>query len=200
MKFYLAPPPKIPPSLYINIGNDVEREKENRKTDMENEKLKSSIDRFGQNDSCTPTQTLDFLQDTFLHYDNFIAIYNFVKPKPGFILNYYNGCTNKLKDPTYVNARGRQRNLLEIDELLMTLNRHKLGLLEQDLAERFGLKQNVLPQIVCTWIDILDYCLCQLNLKTSHKNMEKHLPACFKGEYKDSGEVRCPACPAEQDI
>ena len=52
----------------------------------------------------------------------------------------------------------------------MTLNRLKLGLLEQDLAERFGLKQNVLPQ---------------LNLKTSHKNMEKHLPACFKGEYKD---------------
>ena len=85
---------------------------------MENEKLKSSIDRFGQNDSCTPTQTLDFFTGS-ADYDTFLAIYNFVKPKPGFILNYYNGYTNKLKDPTYVNARGRQQNLLEIDELFL---------------------------------------------------------------------------------
>ena len=38
-------------------------------------------------------------------------------------------------------------------EMFMTLNRLKLGLLGQDLAERFALKQNVVSQIVCTWID-----------------------------------------------
>lgn len=92
----------------VDIGNDEEREKENRNTDMENEKLKSNIDRFGAK--------------RFMYSDStFLAIYNFVKPKPGFVLNYYNGYTNKLKNPTYVNARGRQRNLLEIDELFYDL-------------------------------------------------------------------------------
>jgi hypothetical protein len=86
-------------------------------------------------------------------YKTFLAIYQFVKPKPGFQLNYYNGVANRHKDPTYVNTRGRQRSLLDIDELFMTLNRLKLGLLEQDLAHRFNVKQSLVSQVLCTWID-----------------------------------------------
>jgi len=35
-------------------------------------------------------------------YATFIALYVFVKPKPGFSLNYYNGYTNASKDPSYI--------------------------------------------------------------------------------------------------
>ena len=48
-------------------------------------------------------------------YATFVSLYNFVKPKPGFNLNYYNGYTNAAKDPSYVVSRGRPRNLCEID-------------------------------------------------------------------------------------
>jgi hypothetical protein len=41
-------------------------------------------------------------------YKTFLAIYQFVKPKPGFQLNYYNGVANRHKDPTYVNTRSRE--------------------------------------------------------------------------------------------
>ncbi|XP_028408823.1 uncharacterized protein LOC114531410 [Dendronephthya gigantea] len=153
--------------------------------DVEKEELKSSVERFGAKRFMYSDSDIRFFTG-LPDYNTFLAIYNFVKPKPGFVLNYYNGYSNKAKDPSYVNARGRQRTLEDIDELFLTLNRLKLGLLGQDLAERFGLKQNVVSQIVCTWIDRLDYCLCQLNLTTSHQNMEKHLPSCFKGEYKDT--------------
>ena len=35
-------------------------------------------------------------------YATFIALYNFVKPNPGFRLNYYNGHTYASKDPSYI--------------------------------------------------------------------------------------------------
>ena len=54
-------------------------------------------------------------------YAAFIALYNFVKPKPGFRLNYFNGYTNARKDPSYIVSRGRSRNLCELDELFLTL-------------------------------------------------------------------------------
>lgn len=43
-------------------------------------------------------------------YATFVSLYNFVKPRPGFSLNYYNGYTNAAKHPSYVVSRGRPRN------------------------------------------------------------------------------------------
>lgn len=148
-------------------------------------KDKGSIERFGANRFMYSASDIIFFTG-LPGYDTFMAIYNFVKPKPGFQLNYYNGYTSKLKDPSYMNNRGRRRSLLPVDKLFMTLNRLQLGLLEQDLAGRFNVKQNVVSQIVCTWVNRLDYCLCQPNLATDYKTMQKHLPACFKGDYKDT--------------
>ena len=83
----------------------------------------------------------------------FIALYNFVKPKPGFRLNYYNGYANASKDPSYIVSRGRPRNLCELDELFLTLTRLRLGLLEKDLGDRFNILQQEVSQIFATWLD-----------------------------------------------
>ena len=95
----------------IEAGNDEERERENRNTDMEGEELKSSVDKFGARRFMYSDSDIRFFTG-LPDYNTFLAIYNFVKPRPGFVLNYYNGYTNKLNDPSYVNARGRQRSLL----------------------------------------------------------------------------------------
>jgi len=60
-------------------------------------------------------------------YNTFAALYNFLRPRSGFQLNYYNGYTNAPKHPSYVVSRGRPRNLNEIDELFLTMNRLRLG-------------------------------------------------------------------------
>jgi len=74
-------------------------------------------------------------------YATFIALYNFVKLKPGFSLNYYSSYTNASKDPSYIVSRGRPSNLCELDELFLTLTRLRLCLLEKDLSERFDILQ-----------------------------------------------------------
>ena len=43
-------------------------------------------------------------------YATFVALYNFVKPKPGFRLNYYNAYTNASKDLSYIVSQGRPQN------------------------------------------------------------------------------------------
>ena len=69
-------------------------------------------------------------------YKTLLALYNFLKPRTGFHFNYYNGYTNVTKHPSYVVSRGRPCNLAEIDELIITMNRLRLGLLEKDLENR----------------------------------------------------------------
>ena len=44
-------------------------------------------------------------------------------------------------------SRGRPRNLVEIDELFLTMNRLGLGLLEKDLADRFNTDQTEVSTI-----------------------------------------------------
>ena len=118
-------------------------------------------------------------------YATFIALYNFVKPKPGFSLNYYNGYTNASKDPSYIVSRGRPRNLCELDELFLTLTRLRLGLLEKDLGDTFNILQQEVSQVFATWIDRLYYCLGQLSFKTDRESTKKNLPKCFKPDYED---------------
>ena len=110
-------------------------------------------------------------------YATLIALYNFVKPNPGFRLNYYNGYTNASKDPSYIVSRGRPRNPYELDELFLTLTRLHLGLLEKDLGDRFNILQQEVSQIFATWIDCLyyRYCLGQLSLKTDLESMKKKI-------------------------
>ncbi|XP_068720849.1 uncharacterized protein [Montipora capricornis] len=49
------------------------------------------------------------------NYATFIALYNFVKPKPGFRLNYYNGYTNASKDVSYCFARKAMESCFKPD-------------------------------------------------------------------------------------
>ena len=67
-------------------------------------------------------------------YDTFLALYNFTKAALGYQLNYKNNkAINVPKHPSYVNIRGRPRTLSDMDELLLTLQRLRLNLLETDL-------------------------------------------------------------------
>ena len=118
-------------------------------------------------------------------YKTFLALYNFLKPRSGFQLNYYNGYKNVTKHPSYVVSRGRPRNLVEIDEFFLTMNRLRLGLLEKDLADRFNTDQTEVSKIFSTWVDRMYDCLGQLSFVTDRDTIKKFLPSCFKPEHED---------------
>ena len=114
----------------------------------------------------------------------FLALFDFLKPRMGFHLNYYNGYTNVTKHPSYVVSRGRPRNLAEIDELFLTMNRLRLGLLEKDLADRFNIDQTEVSKIFSTWVDRMHDCLGQLSFLTDRETMKKFLPNCLSQSMK----------------
>ena len=88
------------------------------------------IERFGINRFMLSDSDIRFYTG-LPDYKTFLALYNFLKPRSGFQLNYYHGYTNVTKHPSCVVCRGRSRNLVEIDELFLTMNRLRQGLLEK---------------------------------------------------------------------
>ena len=64
----------------IEAGNDEERERENRNTDMENEELKSSVDKFGARQFMYSDSDIRFFTG-LPDYNTFLAIYNFCETK-----------------------------------------------------------------------------------------------------------------------
>ena len=96
-----------------------------------------------------------------------------------------NGYTNVMKHPSYVVSRGRPRNLIEIDELFLTMNRLWLGLLEKDLAYWFNTDQTEVSKIFSTWVDRIHDCLWQLSFLMDRDTVKKFLPNSFKPEHED---------------
>ena len=92
-------------------------------------------------------------------YETFIALYNFVRPKDGFQLNYKNNKKDNVTRDASAFRKGRPRTLSDIDELFLTLCRLRKGLHEDDLAERFCISITSVSEIFLTWIDRLDCCL-----------------------------------------
>lgn len=79
------------------------------------------------------------------------------------------------------NKRLRQRSLPPMEEFFMTLVRLRLGLVEQDLADRFGVSQSTVSQITCTWINFLFAKLKELPLWAPRDVVRGNMP--FRAKY-----------------
>ena len=81
---------------------------------------------------------------------------------------------------------GHSCKLPLLEQFFLTLVKLRLGLLELDLAFRFGISQSTVSRIVGTWINLL-YC----NLKTIEcfppwYIVKKYMPEVFKNEYPNT--------------
>ncbi len=78
-----------------------------------------------------------------LDYETFQALFNFIKPKEGYQLNYHsNKQTNATRSPSR-NKKGRARKLPPENELFLTLCRLRLNLLEQIFIKDFRYQHNL---------------------------------------------------------
>ena len=76
-----------------------------------------------------------------------------------------------------------QRSLPPMEEFFMTLVRLRLGLVEQDLADRFGVSQSTVSRITCTWINFLFVKLKELPLWPPRDMVRGNMPQQFRAKY-----------------
>ena len=67
--------------------------------------------------------------------------------------------------------------------VFLVLSRLRLGLLEQDLADRFGLSCGTISRIFTTWINFLYIKLKEIPLWPARDVVQANMPKCFKDLY-----------------
>ena len=79
---------------------------------------------------------------------------------------------------------GPARKMFQQDELLLTLMRIKMGIMAEDLADRFKISTGHCSRIFTTWIKALAYHLRPLISMPPQENIRANLPVPFKRHYK----------------
>ena len=77
----------------------------------------------------------------------------------------------------------RPRALPPLEEFFMTMVRLRLGLLEQDIAQRFQVSQPTVSRIICTWIDFLFLKLKEIPLWPPKDLFQMNMPTEFQEKY-----------------
>ena len=119
----------------------------------------------------------------FVNFGTLMVIFNSLSPITGK-LNYWNG-KDSLKEKEYLENDVKQkpdpqRKMRLLDELLLVFMRLRLGLLEQDLAQRFCVSVSTVSRVLITWYNVLAANLKHLIVWPSKEVIATNMPDCFK--------------------
>ena len=104
------------------------------------------------------------------------------------------------KESYSLHKSGARYRLPLLDEFFMVLVRLRFGLLEFDLADRFGISRSTVFRLTMTWLNLM-YHSMKDNLEhfLPRHIVEKYMPVTFKGQYPwirvvlDATELECPS-------
>ena len=108
-----------------------------------------------------------------------IVCFNFLGPCVNK-LNYWGSTSTENDKKT---NKGRLRALSPLNEFFLVLVRVKLGLFEQDLANRFGISQPTVSRIFNTWINFLFFQFKNIPLWPPKELVSLNMPKPFKEKY-----------------
>jgi len=100
------------------------------------------------------------------------AFYKFLGPAVDELI-YWNSQQKSFK------GKGRTRTLLPMEEFFLVLVRLRLGLFEQDIADRFGLSCSTVSRIFATWINFLFFKLREIPLWPPRDIIRNNMPKSF---------------------
>ncbi len=124
--------------------------------------------------------------------DAFDLLFRYLEPKV-LSMPYWRGSkdTPLLLGATPEKRRGRRRKISQKDELLLTLMKLRLGLLHQDLAQRFGLSNSTVSSIFSTWVKVLAATLKESIQMPPPEYIRPNLPHCFRRYPRLRGILDC---------
>lgn len=132
-----------------------------KKENLDLKRRKVSIENIQENEQLCRFYT------GFPNYRTFKALFNYLKDIAETKSNWRGSktvSTNHFSDRCQ-NKPGPDAKLTLEEEFLMVMMRLKVGLLQQDLAHRFGLAESTVSRIFTTWINIMFIelkCLCEM--------------------------------------
>ncbi|XP_057310316.1 uncharacterized protein LOC130648294 [Hydractinia symbiolongicarpus] len=106
------------------------------------------------------------------------------------MLNFYTGITTPALFEWFLSLFVRKvryfsEKLSHNDHLLLELLKLKLGLLNKDLAYRFGLRETVASRIYRRWIPIISRETCHLIIWPDREALRRHLPNSLKKNFQN---------------
>ena len=135
-------------------------------------------------------------------YKTFLVCFQFLGDSVNKLQYWYSG---KVRIQS---SRGAPRALTPMNEFFLVLCRLRLGLLEQDLAYRFGISQATVSRICITWINLLFVKFKEVPIWPSRERVNILMPRCFRESYPstrciiDATEVfiQQPSSPVAQQL
>lgn len=120
----------------------------------------------------------------FTDYTMLMAFYNEVLESDAMFMRQWSGRRSKSEyDDVKV---GKSCKLPLKEQFFMTLVRLRLGLLEFDIATRFGITQASVSRITNTWINLMYHNLKSIETFPSWHIVKKYMPEAFKKEYPNT--------------
>ncbi|XP_050928033.1 uncharacterized protein LOC108900981 [Lates calcarifer] len=132
----------------------------------------------------------------FASYDHLMRFWALIEPSLPLMVSVTNAQRGAFTEPSTTATHSLQ----PIDEMFLFLNYLALGSEQQDLAERYGIQQSAVRQIITMWSNFLYIVLGSVKIWISEEKIMEHLPAEFK-DYANttvilvSTELRCQ-CPS----
>ena len=146
------------------------------------------------------SNTLIKLHTGLPSYEHFEWLYNEVREQAAN-MHYYRGpSSSHVKQYELKGAKkpGRKRKLSIKNELLLTLVRLRLNLLEADLALRFNISESSVSTTLSTWIPFLARELEALIHWPARENLHLYNPRCFHKYGLVSAILDCTEVPIER--
>ena len=157
----------------------------------ENEQLRKKIATLEKEKRFSLERIADSDQKTvfytgFPSYNSLKACFCFLGPAVNQ-LNYWDPGKARLatshNSPSSVTKKGRTRTLPPLEEFFLVLVRLRLGLFEQDLADRFGISSSTVSRICRTWLTFLYLKFKEIPLWPPKEVVQGSMPSCFREAY-----------------
>ena len=73
---------------------------------------------------------------------------------------------------------------LSVDHVLLVFMKLRLGLLQEDLAHRFGLELTIVSNVYRLWLPVLSKYVRALIGWPDRNSIIRHMPVCFRRKYR----------------
>ena len=133
-----------------------------------------ALSRFGLERFSTNNDLIKFYTG-FCSYKHLTMFYNFAEPTAEKMTYFYASGV--------LDSRPNSRVMLLIDELFLFLVRMKLGLFEQDLAQRFNIHISSVSRKITTWANYMYFLLGSQPIWFSRDDINANMPEEFKKLY-----------------